>query len=187
MKHLALFFFLSMALFALDKQIIIGSYLHQANSITELKELSLHVEQDKRLNSLIEKNNLKTKSNQIGKYYVVSILPLTDYVQLLRTLKSLKKYYPDAYVLDVSALPIFVEPKVKNIEVEKVKEVVSIVAPQKPVIKIEQNTTKKSKVSPLEPKQKEELKENKNYLLMLLVLLIIAIAIYIRKKAKKEE
>ena len=177
MKHLILTLLFSVVIFAADKQIIIGSYLDEKNSINELKELSLHVEQDEKLKFLIQKNSLKSKSKKIGKYYVVSILPLTSYVQLLRTLKSLQKYYPDSYVIDAPEVLTVIKPEVTKVEVVKV------VAEIKPLMKREESISKKTKVYPKEA----EVKDNKDFLLILLALIIIALAIYMRKKAKKEK
>ena len=153
MKHLILTLLFSVVIFAADKQIIIGSYLDEKNSINELKELSLHVEQDDKLKFLIEKNSLKSKSKKIEKYYVVSIFPLTNYVQLLRTLVSLQKYYPDSYVIDAPETPTIIK-----LEETKV-EVVKVVAEIKPLMKREESISKKTKVSLREP----EVKDNKDY------------------------
>ena len=185
MKHLILSLLVVAALFGVDKQIIIGSYLDERNSVDELRELTLHVEQDSKLQFLLQKNALKAESKKIEKYYVVSVLPLSDYVQLLRTLESLQAYYPDAYVIDAPT-PVVIQPEVPEIEIIEVVTVSKPVMKREVVVVVEE-VPKKAKIETKTQEPKEELKDNKDFLLILLALAIIALAIYMRKKAKKEE
>ena len=163
---------LSITVFATQKQIIIGSYLDEKNAINELKELSLHVEKDERLKSLVDKNSLISKAKKIEGYYVVALLPLPSYVQLLRTLESIQKYYPDAYVLDAPEIVAVVKPEEIKVEVIEKKETAPV---------------KKAKVIMKQQEQKDDKKFNTDYLLILLALALLGFGLYKRKKAKKEE
>ena len=177
MKHIILSLLLSVIVYGSGKQIIIGSYLDENNSINELKKLSIYIKNDDKLRFLIEKNKLKAINKKIENYFVVAILPVENYVQLLRTLDSLKVYYPDAYVIDTPIIQAVIKP-----ESSKVKVVVKT----KPIIKREKPTLKKSKIVVKSKEQKNMIMQNKDFLLLLLALIIISFIIYMRNKAKKE-
>jgi len=178
MKHIILSLLLSVIVYGSGKQIIIGSYLDENNSINELKELSIYIKNDDKLRFLIEKNKLKAINKKIENYFVVAILPVENYVQLLRTLDSLKIYYPDVYVIDIPIVQTVVKPDSSKVEV---------VVKTKPIMKREEPTLKKEKVV-IKPKEPKDITmQNKDFLLLLLALIIISFIIYMRKKAKKEE
>ncbi len=193
MKHILIFILLTSAIFATPKQIIVGSYTYEKNALNALTDLSLLIENDDALRYLIEKNSLKSEAKKIKEYYAVSVLPLSNYVQLLRTLKRLKEYYPDAYVVEIpKKLPSISEPELTKKSEEEVivvnkVEVVETVAPVKPLMKRDETVVKKAKIKIEEKETEEPLSKNKDFLLILLALVIFALAIYMRKKAKKEE
>jgi len=179
MKHLLLVALLSIMVFAADKQIIIGSYLQGYNAVNESEKLNEYIKNDEKLQNLIKINSLHVESKKIENYYVVSIFVLSDYVQLLRTLESLQVYYPDAYVLDVSAVVIQM-PEVQTVKVDKIAKKLQEATPTKtpivkptPIVKAQTATVDK--------------KEYIEYLLAILALIGLAYIIFKRKKADKED
>ena len=181
MKHILLAILLSSALFSYNKQIILGNYVEKSNAVNELKLLNSHIDTDISLNELAVKNSLKGELKKIENYYVVSILTFDSYVQLLRTLESLQRYYPDAYVIE--APTAIVEPIDK---IEKIDIKVKVVVPQAPMIEKDKPSAKI--VSPV-PISQDKDNKNKEYLEYLLVLAAIAglgFMIYKRKKQAKE-
>jgi len=99
MKLLFIVMLMASALLSWDKQIILGSYSIENNGKVALSTLNKRIEKDKKLQNYIQKFNLKTTNTVIGDYTVVSIYSFDSFVSLLRTLKHLKTYYSDAYVL----------------------------------------------------------------------------------------
>ncbi len=181
MKHILLIILLSTMLFSAQKQIILGSFLHINNALNDLKRLESYIENDDKLKKLVKINSIRSEFVTVGKYHVVAMSPIDSYVQLLRTLKALEKYYDDAYVLDY---PLKVEmleskPKPKPVEVksEPVKEVKKvIVTPKKKV------AVKKIIIPEIE-------EEHNNYLLesILALLILIALGYIIYKRRTKNE
>ena len=102
MKLMFLTILLSTLLFSYEKQIVLGNYENSDNSLNAVKRLTWLSNSDAELKELIKKNSLEIVSKKIGEYEVVTLQPFYSYVQLLRTLKALDKYYEGLYVLDYS-------------------------------------------------------------------------------------
>jgi hypothetical protein len=86
-------------LFSYEKYIIVGNYknsINASNAVKRLKKLSI---KDTKLKNLIKKNSLKIISKKIKKYNIVAVQTLNRDVNLLETLKVLRKYYNGPYVL----------------------------------------------------------------------------------------
>lgn len=123
MKSIFLILVLSSLLFSMQKQIIVGSYLHKKYAMKDFAKLNNYVIQDKKLLDLVKKNSVNLKLKMIGQYNVLSLLPYTNYVQLLRTLKELEKYYDDAYVLDLhTQTPPQIKQKDEPIDYEVIEQ-----------------------------------------------------------------
>ena len=177
MKHLLLTILLSTMLFSAQKQIILGSFLHIDNALNDLKRLEGYIASDDTLTKLVKTNSIRSEFATVGKYHVVAMSPIDDYVQLLRTLKALENYYDDAYVLDYPLRADMLEPKPKPVEakVQPVKEVKKTVEIPKKKVAV------KKIIIP------EAAAEHNNYLLetILALLLLIALAYIIYKRRNK--
>jgi len=99
MKILFLFLLTLTLAFSSEKKIILGSYVKEMNSSNTLSQVQKIIEEDAILKNLISINNLTVQVEKLGQYNVVSVTTLTNYTQLLRTMKALRKYYADLYVL----------------------------------------------------------------------------------------
>ena len=124
MKYL-LFLLLTITLaFSSEKKIILGSYVKEMNSSNTLTQVQKIVLEDTTLKKLIEMNNLTIQVEKLGKYNVVSVKPFTSYVQLLRTMKALRKYYNDLYVLPPYQATTTQETITLVLKPQEVKEIV---------------------------------------------------------------
>jgi len=186
MKHVILAILLSVVATAADKQIIIGSYLEKNNAFNELKILDIYINDDSKLQNLIKINALHVESKKIEKYYVVSVLGLPNYVQLLRTLESLQTYYPDAYVLDAPMTVIPVEIDVAEVD-SIAKELQKATTAQAPVMKKNKPKVKKQIIQSIVNDSATNNKEYFEYLLVTLALLGLSFMVYKRKKQPKED
>ncbi|WP_373034967.1 hypothetical protein [Sulfurimonas sp.] len=99
MKYMVLMIFLSTMLFSYEKYIIVGNYKNSVYATNAVKRLKWLCVNDTKLKNLVKKNSLKIISKKMGKYEVVALQALNSDVQLLGTIKALKKYYDGPYVL----------------------------------------------------------------------------------------
>ena len=103
MKFIVMIVMMSSLLLSWPKQIILGSYTVEDNAVSALSGINKKIEEDAKLQALVNEHSLKTKNTLIGDYTVVSINEFNSYVSLLRTYNVLKNYYADAYVLKYPA------------------------------------------------------------------------------------
>ena len=159
--------------YAINKQIILGSYTIKENGTQALAKLNKTISQDPKLQEQMKVNTLESKMKLIGKYYVVSLAPLTTRRQLYRTLDRLKPYYDDAFVLELPQPVITPKPQEKPLPVSA-----QVVAEKKdlPILK-EKPVTAPKPAAPQPKKLKEEQKvqpkEENGYSLYLIILLAI--------------
>jgi len=146
MKIFFLFLLTVSLAFSNDKKIILGSYLQEINSSRALDKVQKIIQKDEVLQKLIKINHLSVQIEKLGQYHVISLKTVTNYVQLLRTMKAFRKYYTDLY-----ALPPYqsATPKLKTVKhiIEKVEK-----KPQKVI----QKTVVKKKATLLEKKVLKE-------------------------------
>lgn len=99
MKFFIIVVMLSTMLFSGQKQIILGSYSVESNGERALKTFKNQIENDMQLQGFMKDNSLRTINTEISGYTVVSLNAFNSYTELLNTMKVLKVYYADAYVL----------------------------------------------------------------------------------------
>jgi len=124
MRAILLVILFSTILFSAQKQIILGSFLKEQSALTAIKQLNDYISKDNRIKEFIKNTQLNIKFKKIERYYVISLLPLKNYTQLLRALELLKKYYKNAYVLDY--LTLKAETKQTD-EAEKILEIIKLI------------------------------------------------------------
>ena len=171
-------------LFSAQKQIIVGSFININNALNDLKRLEAYIASDDTLQELVQTNSIRSEFTTVGKYHVVALSPIDDYVQLLRTLNALKKYYDDAYVLDypLKADAFEIKPKPKEAKTQPAKEIKKVV--EVPKKKIALKAIKKD--IPVEEVIVHQ-EEHYNYMLesILVVLLILALFYIINKRKNR--
>ena len=128
MKIIVAVLFLSSVLFSteINKQIILGSYLVEKNANIALPLLEQKIQENEKLKNLIDINSLEVTSSKIDKYTVVTVRTFKSFTQLLITLKELKKYYKDAFVLSYSAVSISQVEDIQEMEVQAKEEQIAI-------------------------------------------------------------
>ena len=99
MKFFIMLVMLSTMLFSGQKQIILGSYSVKSNGERALKTFNNQIENDIQLQAFMKDHSLRTINTEISGYTVVSLNAFNSYTELLNTMKALKVYYGDAYVL----------------------------------------------------------------------------------------
>ncbi|EDZ63596.1 hypothetical protein SMGD1_1074 [Sulfurimonas gotlandica GD1] len=194
MKSIFLIIMLAITLFSSEKQIIVGSFLHEKNALNSLVKLNNNILNDDKLSTLINKNSIEVELKKIGEYHAISLSPFTSYVQLLRTLRALESYYNDAYVLDnatnkkiakevieekVAALEVKTQKIEKEIEIEKVKE--------RPKSDDSVEVKIHKKIAPINTQIEEQADYTLEILLAFLLLVGAGYIFYKRSKSKKEE
>ncbi|MFT7003651.1 MAG: hypothetical protein ACJAWW_001003 [Sulfurimonas sp.] len=190
MKSILLMLMLATILLSSEKQIIVGSFLEEKNALNALVKVESLTQTDDKLSKLVKINSIEVELKTIGKYYAISLSPLTSYVQLLRTLRALEKYYDDAYVLD-NGIKIQMAEVIDKVAEEEVSNKV-IQEVSLPVIKTVQKPKKIEKVYAYnEVKTTQQDADKKNYdmelLLALLVFIGLLIIIFIISKRKKKD
>jgi len=193
---------LATALFSSEKQIIVGSFIQENYASNSVRRLNSFIENDEKLAALIKKNDIEVKLKVIGEYNTVSLSPFNSYVQLLRTLRELAKYYDDAYVLDnakkekltLAMVEEIVKKEIEPAEVvtPKVQEPKVVQKVQKPKAKSDSSvgvkTHKKVPPSVINQPMEEEVDYTLEIALVLLLLVGMVYILYKRKaKRKKEE
>nr|WP_321267041.1 hypothetical protein [uncultured Sulfurimonas sp.] len=208
MKLVFLMLTLTVMLFSNEKQIIVGSFVQDNYASNALVRLNNRILNDEKLSKLIDKNSIQTELKKMGEYNAVSLFPFTSYVQLLRTLRALEKYYDDAYVLDngqkIEIAEVIVRKEIEEIEEEKpkaieeaIKEIIEDVKVKESEVH-EEVKVEKPKVQESESQEiKEEvtienivLEQDKDYILEILLALLLLIAggyILYKKSAQKTE
>lgn len=174
-----------------EKQIIVGSFLQEKYALNSLVSLNNHILNDEKLSKLINKNSIEVELKTMGQYHAISLSPFKSYVQLLRTLKALEKYYNDAYVLDNGQKMQMEQVVAQTVAEEKKLSVeVKVDKPEK----IEAKKVEVKKVEPVEVKIHKQVKEvkheqEKDYsfeiVLALLVLLMIGYIVFKTARRKK--
>ena len=202
MKSILLILMLTTILLSSEKQIIVGSYLEEKNALNALVRLESHTRTDTKLSKLINLNSIEVELKKMGDYHAISLFPFTNYVQLLRTLKSLKSYYPDAYVLDngekINMAEVISKVKAQEVLEEVKAPVEKEVQKQTKAVKVESLINKKKtpdlyriKDDSIKQKQQEEEKDDKMEIILALaaLLFLLALGIFIFKifKKKKED
>ncbi|WP_373036197.1 hypothetical protein [Sulfurimonas sp.] len=187
MKLVFLIIMLTTMLFSSEKQIIVGSFLQEKYALNSLVSLNNHILKDDKLSTLINKNSIEVELKTIGQYHVISLSPFTSYVQLLRTLKALEKYYDDAYVLEHGQkieMPEVLAQKV--VEERSLPVEVKIEKQKKVQIKKDEPVEVKIHKQVKEVKQVQEKDYTFEIVLALLVLLIIGYIIFKTLNRKKK-
>jgi hypothetical protein len=193
MKLIFLIIMLTTMLFSSQKQIIVGSFVQEKYALNSVVRLNNYILNDDKLLALINKNSIEVELKRIGKYYAISLSPIYSYVELLRTLKALEKYYDDAYVLDNGQKVEMAEVVTKKIVEEKSPP------PEVKVKKPKQVQPKKEEVKQekaIEVKTNKQIekvpyKEEKNYIfeivLVLAVLLMIGYIVFKTTNRRKKD
>jgi len=120
MKFFIILMMLSAMLFSAQKQIILGSYSVKGNGERALKTFEDQVDNDIQLQGFIKDNSLRMINTEISGYTVVSLNAFNSYRELLNTMKVLKVYYADAYVLKYPTKNIRLSESFEDV-VEKAK------------------------------------------------------------------
>jgi hypothetical protein len=185
-------------LFANEKQIIVGSFVQDNYASNALVRLNTRILNDEKLSKLVDKNMLKTQIKKMGPYNAVSISTFTSYVQLLRTLKALEKYYDDAYVLDdgvkLEIDEVIVKKEIEDKILAPLKEEVKTQEAKEPEVveKVVKKVVAEEKIqTPLKETKvkKVEISEDFTLEIVLVLLLLIggAYIVYRRSRQKKDE
>ena len=116
MKFFIMLMMLSTMLFSGQKQIILGSYSVKSNGERALKTFENQIENDTQLQGFMKDNSLRTINTQISGYTVVSLNAFDSYRDLLRTMRALKAYYADAYVLQYPTKNILLAESFEYVE-----------------------------------------------------------------------
>jgi len=115
MKFFIMLVMLSTMLFSGQKQIILGSYSVKSNGERALKTFNNQIENDTQLQDFMKDYSLRTINTEISGYTVVSLNAFNSYTELLKTMKALKVYYGDAYVLKYPTKNIRLSESFKDI------------------------------------------------------------------------
>lgn len=99
MKLIVMIIMFSSILFGWQKQIIVGSYSVENNGKRALRTINKQIESDIQLQAFMKEYSLRAINTEISNYTVVSVNAFESYTALLNTMKVLKVYYEDAYVL----------------------------------------------------------------------------------------
>lgn len=198
MKLVFLIVMFTTVLFANEKQIIVGSFVQDNYASNALVRLNTRILNDEKLSKLVDKNMLKTQIKKMGPYNAVSISTFTSYVQLLRTLKALEKYYDDAYVLDdgvkLEIDEVIVKKEIEDKILAPLKEEVKTQEAKEPEVveKVVKKVVAEEKIqTPLKETKvkKVEISEDFTLEIVLVLLLLIggAYIVYRRSRQKKDE
>lgn len=205
MKLVFLVLMLASMLFSNEKQIIVGSFVQDGYASNALVRLNKRILNDEKLSDLINKNSIETELKKLGEYNAVSLSPFTSYVQLLRTLRALEKYYDDAYVLDngqkIEIAEVIIKKEIEETQEKELKIIEEVKVEKPKVIEevkvIEEIKVEKPKIQEPEVQEiKEEvtieevIEEESDYILEMLLALLLLIAggfILYKKLAQKKD
>jgi len=198
MKLVFLIVIFTTVLFANEKQIIVGSFVQDNYASNALVRLNTRILNDEKLSKLVDKNMLKTQLKKMGPYNAVSISTFTSYVQLLRTLKALEKYYDDAYVLD-DGVKLEIDEVIVKKEIEEkilapLKEEVKTQEAKEPEVveKVVKKVVAEEKIqTPLKETKVKKVEVSEDFTLEIVLVLLLLIGgayiVYRRSKQKKDE
>lgn len=194
MKLVFLIVMFTTVLFANEKQIIVGSFVQDNYASNALVRLNTRILNDEKLSKLVDKNMLKTQLKKMGPYNAVSISTFTSYVQLLRTLKALEKYYDDAYVLD-DGVKLEIDEVIVKKEIEEkilapLKEEVKTQEAKEPEV-VEKVVAEEKIQTPLKETKVKKVETSEDFTLEIVLVLLLLIGgayiVYRRSKQKKDE
>ena len=198
MKLVFLIVMFTTVLFANEKQIIVGSFVQDNYASNALVRLNTRILNDEKLSKLVDKNMLKTQLKKMGPYNAVSISTFTSYVQLLRTLKALEKYYDDAYVLD-DGVKLEIDEVIVKKEIEEkilapLKEEVKTQEAKEPEVveKVVKKVVAEEKIqTPLKETKVKKVETSEDFTLEIVLVLLLLIGgayiVYRRSRQKKDE
>jgi len=194
MKLVFLIVIFTTVLFANEKQIIVGSFVQDNYASNALVRLNTRILNDEKLSKLVDKNMLKTQLKKMGPYNAVSISTFTSYVQLLRTLKALEKYYDDAYVLD-DGVKLEIDEVIVKKEIEEkilapLKEEVKTQEAKEPEV-VEKVVAEEKIQTPLKETKVKKVETSEDFTLEIVLVLLLLIGgayiVYRRSRQKKDE
>jgi len=194
MKLVFLIVMFTTVLFANEKQIIVGSFVQDNYASNALVRLNTRILNDEKLSKLVDKNMLKTQLKKMGPYNAVSISTFTSYVQLLRTLKALEKYYDDAYVLD-DGVKLEIDEVIVKKEIEEkilapLKEEVKTQEAKEPEV-VEKVVAEEKIQTPLKETKVKKVETSEDFTLEIVLVLLLLIGgayiVYRRSRQKKDE
>jgi len=99
MKHILLLALAMSLSFAMDRNIVLGSYSHNINAQEALNKAVHIINQDTELAKNIHNNESTLKIKKIGDFDSVIITNLKNYREVLHTLDSVHKHYKNAYIV----------------------------------------------------------------------------------------
>ena len=122
MKIIYVMVLLSSMLFAMQKQMILGSYSIEKNGLNAVLIAQKQVQNDEKLKSLMENGSLEIMSTKISDYTVVSVNIFSTYTDLLPAMKVFKTYYGDAFALNYPTKGFLQKESMKEVEKKAAQE-----------------------------------------------------------------
>lgn len=126
MKLILSILLLSNILFAVQKQVILGSYSVKENAANELVSLNKHIENDSALKELMDKYSLRTMNTVISGYTVVSVNYFDSYIAMDKVMSALQARNGDMFSLKYPTRGIGDKEYVKDVKAKAMMELAEL-------------------------------------------------------------
>ena len=166
---LLLILLLQVDAFGYAKKIVLASFKHENSANNFLNQVNTVISKNPTLLNSFKTNNISANVNKIDNYYIVDIKVFQDKNLLLKSIKTIRKKFKDAYIQST------IIPKKETISKKDV------------LTKIKQRKKKKEEVAPIQEKIK---KSSVNLfspinIMILLFIVIFIVLVYYALKFKK--
>lgn len=123
MKFIYMMVLLSSMLFAMQKQIILGSYSVESNAANALNIVKEQIRNDEKLKNVLDVKSVKLENGLISGYSVVSVNAFDSYADLLPVIQIFKTYYDDAFVIKYPTENFLVKEDINTVEIKAKTEI----------------------------------------------------------------